>query len=208
MTRAREGSMGEPSASAPRLRPLSSRSFRSVLGILVNFVAWFFPLAVWALHDYPKYFPLLIVLLFLLITYKLRRLPPRMRWVFGVVLLALAAAMGVVSSERLLRLYPFLMSTSALLIFWQARRPEDNPMLGPLRRWRPATADLLADLHQAKRIWVVGLTGNSLVFFAFLFLWDTKAWMLYATLYSYLLLGSLMVLTWVYLGLLQWRRKR
>ena len=175
--------------------------------MILSLVAWLFPLAVWGLKDRPAFIPLLLALLLVLIVYKLSALPRQLRWFSTIFTVSLGLGIALKSTDSIYRLYPFLMSASALLIFLQAKRAEDNPMLGPVERWRPKSPHLLADLQRTKIIWIVGLSANSLIFAAFLFGFSTEAWMLYATFYSYLFLGFLMVMTWMAMAYFQWRRR-
>jgi uncharacterized membrane protein len=174
---------------------------KSILRIL----AWLYPLIIWFLHDRLDSKPLVFSLLALLTLDWLLTLPRKylVAAVSGVAILLMV--MMSLASDHAVRLYPFLMTGSVLHAFARTRNPEENPMIGPMRRFIKMDDELLQYLHQAKRIWLVGLSLNCVVFFVFLIAFDTKAWALYAGVYSYLFLLLLFLITMVYVGI---KRKR
>ncbi len=175
----------------------SKLKVRSLLRVL----AWLYPLAIWLLHDRSDLRPLGFALFFLLTCDLLLSLSGHRRlWVVGSTAI-LASLLLFLRADSLLRLYPFLMSSNVLYLFLSSSRPDDNPMIGPLRRFIKLEPPFLNLLHRAKRIWIVGLSLNTLILFGFLFGFETETWALYAGAYSYLLLLFLFALSCVYIEL-------
>lgn len=173
----------------------------ALLKAIIRILAWLYPLTIWFLHGRLDYRPLGFGLLAVL-TLDWILTMPRERLVLALPGLAvILIAMLSLAPEHTVRLYPFLMAGSVLYAFARTRNPEDNPMIGPMRRFMQLDASLLQLLHEAKRIWIVGLSVNCAVFFVFLFSFDTTTWALYAGVYSYIFLLFLFLLTLLYVGL-------
>lgn len=175
---------------------------RSILRTLLKIAACLYPLGIWLLGESSQ-LKVLGLGLFALLTLDLfTSLQGKRRYV--VALLALSSAcLTLLSSQpdTLVRLYPFLMSSSVLYLFVSSSRPEENPMIGPMGRHLRLEPSFLALLHRAKRLWIAGLSVNTAVLFTFLFAFSTETWALYAGLYSYLLLLVLFLGTLLYIGI-------
>lgn len=165
-------------------------------------LSFVYPLLLWLLRDEPYFLACALPFMALLFVDFLLRAgwPLRILGVglVGIVFLALH------DPDSILRIYPFLISLSVLHLFWQTKDPGDNPMIGPLRKHVQADPELLGTLHEAKRIWIVGLSLNTLILAVLIFAFSFETWALYANLYSYLFLLALFVLSVLYVA---WKRR-
>jgi hypothetical protein len=162
-----------------------------------------YPFVIFLLRDSAYFMAVALNLGGLLILDLLYRLKlSRKMQILGLSgLLLLVASVAWVGVENVVRLYPFIMSGSMLLLFAASKDPKDNPMIGPLRRRIANDPRMLGHLHRAKWIWIVGLSFNTLVLGVFLFAFPLQIWILYASFYSYILLASLLVLSVAYVAL-------
>ena len=172
---------------------------------MVSALTFLYPVILLSLKN-TRYFKVLALSLgAILIVSLMIRLPRGRRLIFLGMLISIALAMAILGLNNMERLYPFLMSASMLTIFASSTEPEGNPMIGPMRRRILADPQLLYALQDARWIWIVGLTVNTLILGVLLFAFGLDVWLLYAGFYSYLLLVLLFVLTLAFVTL---RRRR
>lgn len=165
---------------------------------LIASLTFLYPVVLFGFRNSPYFYPIALGLGGLLILELITRLPGK--WLLaslsGIALLA--ALMHVFGVRNEVRLYPFLMSFSMLLLFSLSKDPNENPMLGPFRQKVSTRPGLLRALHEAKIIWIVGLTINSGILFSFLFAFPQETWVIYASFYSYLFLVLLFLVSIVF----------
>ncbi len=167
-----------------------------------------YPILLYTLRDSSSFKKVALSLGGLLMLELSLRLSAKKRLVFLLLICSVALLMLTLGLNNMERLYPFLMSASMLALFASSSDPNDNPMIGPIRTKVLADPKLLPILHQAKWIWIVGLTVNSMILAVFLFAFPLDRWLLYASFYSYLLLAALFLLSIGYVGLRRWRSDR
>ena len=170
---------------------------------ILSWLTLLYPAVIFLWRDSPYFMAIALNLGGLLILDLLYRLKlPRRFQVAGIVgLLLLIGSVVWTGVQNVVRLYPFIMSGSMLLLFAAAKDPKDNPMIGPLRQRIGEDRAMLGHLHRAKWIWIVGLSINTTVLGVFLFAFPLQVWILYASFYSYILLASLFVLSVAYVAL-------
>jgi uncharacterized membrane protein len=160
-----------------------------------------YPFTLYAFRASPYFSQIALSFGSLLIFYVLLKQERKWLGIGALTLSILLLIMWFAGVNNGLRLYPFMMSASMLLLFLGTHDPHDNPMIGPFRERFAADPQLIPALHKAKKIWVLGLSINTLILFVFLFALDQDLWVLYASFYSYLLLLFLLVLSILYVAM-------
>ncbi|RYZ51764.1 MAG: hypothetical protein EOP07_20765 [Proteobacteria bacterium] len=176
-------------ASSPILKKLFP-----ILTLVYPFVLYFF-------QGSPYFQGIALGFGSLLILYVLSKQTRKWQGIGIMLLLILFLAMWFSGVDNSLRLYPFMMSGSMLLLFLNSENPNDNPMIGPFRERFAADPKLIPALHKAKVIWVLGLSINTLILGIFLFSLSQELWVLYASFYSYLFLLFLLVLSILFVAM-------
>ncbi len=155
----------------------------------------FYPVVVLLTQGRSFFLPLTLALGAILALALISRLSGGLRYAAAAGLLLLIVLLAGVAPDRLVRVYPFLMSASMLLLFASTKNPEDNPMIGPFRARVLADPALLAAMHQAKAVWVIGLAVNTALLGGLLLQPDFQIWLRFASFYSYILLAALFVVS-------------
>lgn len=161
----------------------------------------FYPFVLFAFRASPYFSQIALGFGSILILYVLSKQERKWQAIGVILLLVLFFGMWLSGVDNSLRLYPFMMSGSMLLLFLGSKNPDDNPMIGPFRERFAADPKLIPALHKAKFIWIVGLAINTLILGVFLFAMSQDLWVLYASFYSYLLLFFLLVLSILYVAM-------
>ena len=121
-------------------------------------------------------------------------------WVRALSLLLPAAALLAVQSENLVRIYPFVISLHYWLMFLHKRGDGRSALEVHASRFKTLAPWEGPMLRSAARIWQVGLAFNTLALFVLMFTFSSRIWMLYAGVGSYLYLGFLFAVTFIYAG--------
>ncbi|MCP3924693.1 MAG: hypothetical protein GY714_19125 [Desulfobacterales bacterium] len=163
-----------------------------------------FPFMIYGFEKYhaPAYCK--YVLLFAAMLYMLFNQRKRF-WMTGTLLFFSTIAVSFVEPDNLVRLYPFLMSTTVLAFFITCQRKEISALEFYSSRFVKITPEKQKYLHKASVLWIVGLSVNSFIFFILLFAFPLKIWLLYSGFLSYIFL-VLMFITTVGGGLIYERR--
>ena len=119
-------------------------------------------------------------------------------WVRAICALLPAAALLAVKADNLVRIYPFIISLHYWLMFLQKRKDGRSALEVHVSRIKTLSAWEKPMLVNATRIWQVGLAFNTLALFVLMFAFNGRVWLLYAGVGSYLYLGFLFVVNFVY----------
>ncbi len=107
----------------------------------------------------------------------------------------LGAALAATRPENLPRLYPFLLSATALAAFWSSWRGGANILEQYAASFVELDDTRRLHLRRMLPIWVFGLALNTLVSLALVFTGPLEWWLLWSGGLSYLWLGFLLLVT-------------
>lgn len=116
-----------------------------------------------------------------------------------MLLTGLLAVSGILlnSTIHVERIYPFLIASGVCLMFIRSYWSGRDILCKYVSKIKSVTEPEVRYLEKALVFWI-GLTAlNATIFLVFLFAFSTSAWALYASVYSYFVLGAGVFLTWI-----------
>lgn len=179
----------------------SSASAAAPLRRIIDGSLWFLPVALWLLRESggdPLWIQRASVGLALAACSYL--VIAKLRWPLVAKLALLAVGAGAIAATPAidpLRLYPFLASATFLGLFISARLNGDNILYSLSASFigKVLPPSQMRALQGSLDVWIAALVINTAVLGVLLVRYSFATWVLYAQVYSYVLLAAAMVIT-------------